>query len=74
MTTIIAKNPAGNRYRLKVSDDGVRVSEITVTGTAPLWIQKRIQTYSITKPYILNAIALLRSELITRGELETIIT
>ena len=74
MTTIIAKNTSGNRYMLKISDDGVRVSEITATGKVPLWIQKRIQTYSITKPYILNAIALLRAELITRGELETIIT
>lgn len=74
MITIIARNPIGNRYRIKVLDDGSRVREITITGTAPSWMQKRIQTYSITKPYIMNAIALLRAELIQHGELETIIT
>lgn len=73
MTLIIAKNPNGGRYRLAVEDDGSKVSEITINGIAPAWMQQKVQTYNITHPYTPNAIALLKSELIKRGELETVI-
>ncbi|SHJ26743.1 hypothetical protein [Fibrobacter sp. UWP2] len=72
MTVIIAKNPVGKRYRLTVEDDGTRVKQITITGVAPMWIQQRVNTYRITKPDYLNVLALLKSELIRHGELESI--
>ncbi len=73
MTLIIAKNPNGGRYRLAVEDDGNKVRGITVNGTAPAWMLQKVQTYNITRPYTPNAIALLKAELIKRGELESVI-
>lgn len=71
-TQIIAKNPAGKRYRLTVENDGNRVKQITITGTAPIWIQQRVNTYRITRPDMANALALLKAELISHGELESV--
>lgn len=73
MTQLIAKNPTGGRYSITVENDGTRVKKITITGTAPIWVQQRTETYNITKPDQANALALLKAELISRGELESIL-